>query len=351
MILLICFASSYIAEKGNTATLRLFARWIVFLCLVLPAALRYETGTDYGNYVDIFLRMDSSTDYEIGWKYLNLIIKNYGLSVQWIFVISAILIYYPICFKLNRKHFCISIVLYIILGFYFKSYNTLRQSIAVSFVLWAIIDIEKKKYVRSVLLILVGYLFHISVLFILPCLLISQIKLKGKWFPFAVLVVGLFLIIKVNVLEIVFNVLALASHDFARYAGTWYANKMVIGTGLGILISLGSVALSCFFYSRIVTLYPSKKNVLNLTIIYIWTYFLAAQYIIFGRLRDLFIFVPLLISGYAFEVARKYRIIIQIVLIILTILLFEYDISQQTRDTFSNEIYPYYSIFYNGEIK
>ena len=134
-ILLICFAFSYIAEKGNTEKLRFGARCVVFLALVLPAALRYETGTDYGNYVNLFTRMNTTTDIEVGWKYLNLLVKNCGLSVQWIFFITAVLIYYPICFVVERRHFCITIILCIILGFYFKSYNTLRQLIAVSFVL------------------------------------------------------------------------------------------------------------------------------------------------------------------------------------------------------------------------
>lgn len=350
-ILLICFAFSYIAEKGNTEKLRFGARCVVFLALVLPAALRYETGTDYGSYVNLFTKMNNTTDIEVGWKYLNLLVKNCGLSVQWIFFITAVFIYYPICFVVERKHFCITIILYILFGFYFKSYNGLRQLIAVSFVLWAIVDVEKKKYVQSIILLFVGYLFHISVLFVLPCLLISKIRLKGRFLPFVVLSLGIVLILKVNVLEIALEFLTLVGHDFARFAGTWYTDKMEIGTGLGIFLRLALVILACLVYKKIVHKYPQKKIVLNLTIIYIWTYFLAAQFIILGRLRDLFTFVPLLVCGYAVEMSGKYKQIVKVGYFVLLLVLFEYDIVRQTRDTFSNSIYPYYSIFYQGVIQ
>lgn len=350
-MLLVCCAFSYIAEKGNTEELQFGARCVVFLALVLPAALRYETGTDYGNYVNLFTRMSIDTDIEVGWKYLNLLIKNCGLSVQWIFIVSAILIYYPICFVVERRHFCITIILYILFGFYFKSYNGLRQLIAVSFVLWAIVDVEKKKYVQSIVLLLLGYLFHISVLFVLPCLLISKIRLKGRFLPFIILFLGILLILKFNVLEIAFHLLAMVGHDFARYGGTWFADRMEIGTGLGIFLRLALVILACLMYRKIVRTYPQKKIVLNLTIIYIWTYFLAAQFIILGRLRDLFTFVPLLVCGYAVEMSGKYKQIVKVGYFVLLLVLFEYDIVRQTRDTFSNSIYPYYSIFYQGVIQ
>lgn len=349
--LLICFAFSYIAEKGNTERLRFGARCVVFLALVLPAALRYETGTDYGNYVNLFTRMNTTTDIEVGWKYLNLLVKNCGLSVQWIFFITAVLIYYPICFIVEKKHFCITIILYILFGFYFKSYNGLRQLIAVSFVLWAVVDLERKKYIQSIILLSIGYLFHISVLFVLPCLLVSKIRIKGRFLPFVILFSGILLILKLNVLEIAFNLLAVVGHDFARYAGTWFGDRMEIGTGLGIFLRLALVILACLVYRKIIHVYPQKKIVLNLTIIYIWTYFLAAQFIILGRLRDLFTFVPLLVCGYAVEMSGKYKQIVKVGYFVLLLVLFEYDIVRQTRDTFSNSIYPYYSIFYQGAIE
>lgn len=350
-ILILCFIFSYIAEKGSTAKLRLFARFIVFLVLLIPAALRYETGTDYGAYVRMFFSDTKLAAKEPLWMFLNKFVASLNLSVQWIFVFAAILIYYPICFKLERKHYCLSIVLYVILGFYFKSYNGLRQMIAVSFVLWAIIDIEKKKYIKPIFLLVIGYFFHTSVLFVFPCLLLSKIKLKGKIFPFFVLLLGCMLIIKLNFLEIAFKLLSIMGSHYARFEGGKYAEKMELGTGVGVILKLGFTILACFFYGKILSKEPQKQVALNLTIVYVWTYLLAAQFVIMGRLRDLFIFIPLIISGYAVEYAGKYKKIIKVILVVVTLILFEYDIPKQTRDNFSNSTYPYYSIFYKGEIK
>lgn len=351
-ILIFVFTFSYLAEHLDNRDFRFFSRIIVFLTLTIPASLRYETGTDYGNYVLMFYSNASLRRHEFLWRSLNFFIRDtLGLSVQWLFVFSSILIYYPICFKIKRKGYCLSVCLYLILTFYFKSYNILRQMVAVSFILWAFIRFEDKKYIKAIILFVIAYLFHKSTILILPVFLISYIKIPGKFLPPIILFLGFVIILKVNVLVIALDILAKLGSRYARFAKSqFFTSRSKLGTGLGVLVKLSFSILSIVLYSRIEKKNPEKRQILNFSLVYFFSYILAAQFIILGRVRDLFIFVPLLVSANAINVCGKYRKIVLLMLLSLNILLFEKDIGKQTRDTFSNSIYPYYSIFYEGEI-
>ena len=351
-ILIGCAVSSFLAEKLDSKYARFVGRIFVFLFLTVPASLRYYTGTDFGAYARMYGNPKALESREVLWRVLNHFTRWLDLPVQYIFVFSAILIYYPICFKLPRKHFCIAVPLYIILTYYFKSYNILRQMIAVSFIMWAFTDFESRKYLKAAVLYFIAIGFHTSSLIVIPFFLLSFIRIRGKNMPFILVMLTFVLCLCLNMLQIILSVLSGVGSEFARYAkSSFYTSKMPLGSGLGVLSRLLFSLLAVALYSNIVKRHPGKKNILNFSIIYIISYVLAAQYIILGRLRDTFIFVPLLMSGFALDATKKYRKIAMLLLFSLNVFLFERDIVTQTRDTFSNSIYPYYSIFYRGEIR
>lgn len=343
---------SFLAEKANKKTARLGFRFIVFLVLFFPAALRYKTGTDYDNYINMFYNTASLYNHEFLWRLLNEFVRVANLRVQWIFVFSAILIYWPICFGLSRNNYSISLVLYVVLTFYFKSFNILRQMIAVSFILCSIVSYERKKWLKAFIYFIVAYNFHSSTLLFIPVFIICSLNIKSKYLPCVLLMIGIVFIIKFNVLQIALLLLLKFGLKYARYINkTQYLVKTSIGTGLGVFSKLLFSILPVFLYSKIKQNNPEKKIALNLSIIYIFSYLLAAQFIILGRIRDLLIMSPLLISGNGVKATGKYRKLCLMCLLAINIFLFEKDIGRQTRDVFSNSIYPYYSIFYEGIIK
>ena len=351
-IFLGCFVNSYLAEKLDSKYSRLLCRTIVFLLLTIPSSLRYFTGTDYGAYLKMFYNHSLLERTEIFWKYLYYLIVYLGLPAQFIFVFSSILIYFPICFILKRKYFCLSIVLYIILGYYFKSFNILRQMIAVSFIVYGLLEFESRKYLKALFLYLIAIGFHSASLIVIPCFLISFVKLCGKKLPFIFLLLCIIFCIYFNCLKIILSILSLVGSKFARYASSgFFTGKTALGSGIGVFSRLLFSLLAVFYYKRISEKHTEKINALNFSFIYIIVYILAAQFVILGRLRDFFLFAPFLITGFAFESCGKYKKIVMIMFLALNILLFEADIKKQNRDSFSNGIYPYYSIFYEGVIK
>ena len=167
-----------------------------------------------------------------------------------------------------------------------------------------------------------------------------------------ILILGILFMIKFNVLRIALTVLISFGSKYAKYIRkSQYLGRTAIGTGLGIFAILLFSILPVFVYSKIKKDNPEKKVALNLSIIYIFSYFLAAQFIILGRVRDLLILSPLIIAGYGIKAAGKYRKVLLLCFLCINILLFEKDIGKQTRNVFSNSIYPYYSIFYKGTVK
>lgn len=351
-ILVGCFVFSYLAEKLNSKYLRLISRFIVFLFLTIPASLRYYTGADYGSYVKFFYNSQSLSKCEILWIFLNKIVIFLNLPVQFIFVFSAILIYYPICFKLKRKYYCLSIVLYIILFYYFKSYNILRQMIAVSFILWALIKFESKNYIKSLILYLIAIGFHNSAIILLPCFFVSFIKIKGKRLPFILLFLILILCLRFNFLNIMFSLLSKLGSRYSKYANSKkFMSQLKINSGLGVLSRLFFPIFAIIFYKKLKNKYSSNIYLLNFSYILILTTILGIKVIILGRIRELFIFVPLLLAGLVLEEFGKYRKIAMLLILSINLLQFEMDIRKSNKYNFSNIIYPYYSIFYEGEIK
>ena len=307
-ILVNCAIFSFIAGKIKNINLELLSRIVVFLTLTIPASLRYYTGTDYGSYVRMFSDDNYLESKEILWVWLNRFVQFLNLDVQWVFIFSAILIYFPLCFKIKKKFYFISIILYIVLSFYFKSYNAIRQMISVSFILWAFICYEDRKFIQMILLYAISIGFHSSAIILFPLFICSFINFsfKIKFLPLILFTLLMFIILNINLVELMFK-----AFDFLNLK------------------------------------YLSYKN----STMYLIAYILCEKITIFDRIRDLLSFSVILIAGSIFYCCGQYKRIIFIFFIVLNIIVFEITIKNQNRETYSNQIYPYYSIFYKGEMK
>lgn len=343
-VLTLSCSFAYLAEKGNTASFRLCSRIALFLTLFIPASIRYGVGADYYNYIGIFRNIDAAPQ-EIGWIALNKLISLLGLSEQFVFVFSAFLIYFPICFVIKRKDIFLAVLFYIVLLFYFKSYNTLRQAIAVSFIICSVTNFEEKNILKTIFWLVLACMFHISAVLMFPLLILQSIRIKRRSLLIILTLLGVLFIVRYNVLTIALSLAEKAGFRYARYANTLYAEKTTLGTGIGVLLRLVLPLLTIFMGSSITKRDTSKTLMVNLSLVYVFSYILAAQFIILGRIRDLFVFVPILIISSTISAAGKYKKVIALCLIILNTFLFLYDIKYQTWDRFSTRVNPYQTIF------
>lgn len=164
-----------------------FISGLVTLILILVSGLRYNVGTDYTNYIIMYNRIGNGIfqqGLEPGYSLLNLLINKLGLGSQWVFIISSSIIGIAV-FKLVEKkspnpglsmfmYFSINI-LYISLNF-----NLVRQGIAVGFLIFSLKYIEDKKIWKYIFLILVGSMFHYTILFFMPLYFVLNKNLTNK---------------------------------------------------------------------------------------------------------------------------------------------------------------------------
>ncbi|MCM1047897.1 MAG: EpsG family protein [Clostridiales bacterium] len=162
--------------------------------LFLVLALRSESvGSDLPTYIRRYAIFGNTewnnlaevaeiNDTEIGYAALNKIL--YMLSDNprlLICVVSFFLIYvFSREIKLNSDNPAFSYFLYITLGMYVRTFNTIRQQIAAAIALLAYHYIKEKKPIKFLVVILAASTIHKSVLIVIPMYFIARMKINYK---------------------------------------------------------------------------------------------------------------------------------------------------------------------------
>lgn len=160
---------------------------LAYLTLVLFAGLRWETGNDWFSYYNYYrnatsLRYDA-TQYELGYRVFNLIIKSFGLPYSgFLLIYSAV---YVGLFVLSFIEADIELAGWMILGFYctylLGLMGTNRQVMAMAICLYSMRYICTGRWVRFFLSIAIATTFHISALCFLLVWPLARIRLRPKY--------------------------------------------------------------------------------------------------------------------------------------------------------------------------
>lgn len=179
---LICF-NKY--TKQYPKTMKIIFMSACFLILFAYSAFRVNIGYDYLMYSQGFFRMGmdgfSTLEYrgwELGFNLLTKIIVFFTRNVHiYMAIISAICLAGPfyVIYKHSKKVW-LSVMLYINLYFFYCTMNFLRQSIAISIVLFAYTFLIDRKFWKFALLILFAAIFHNTVLIMIPVYFIVNFK-------------------------------------------------------------------------------------------------------------------------------------------------------------------------------
>lgn len=178
-------------RRQGLNTLSLLA---IFTVLFLLAALRLEVGNDYGTYVDTIHEIYVG-GYVVTEPLFNAVVKvlcelsggeNY-LLVFAVFAFVTIWIFLKALYE-QTDDFPLAFFLFMTLGIYFRTFNTVRYYFVLAITLYSFRYIFRKEYGKFVLLIVLAAFFHKSVLVVIPIYLIANMTWK-KW-HMAVLTVG-----------------------------------------------------------------------------------------------------------------------------------------------------------------
>lgn len=159
-----------------------FFDWIVLIIMILVCGLRYNVGSDYLIYYDMFYYLSRHQTVELIPKYIIVLFNQYHYSFYtFIFFIAALTLFiFYLSFKKNSKQPAFSLILFISLGYYAMCFNGIRQMLAAAICLYATKYIREKKFIKYSLLIVIASLCHTTALIMLPFYFFNKINLSKK---------------------------------------------------------------------------------------------------------------------------------------------------------------------------
>ncbi|GHV43978.1 hypothetical protein AGMMS49546_27130 [Spirochaetia bacterium] len=237
----ICY--SFTTDKYNT----FLFKSIVFVVLFVPSALRYNIGTDYKQYVDIYSLIEKNgfREIEYGYYLLNLFAIKTGLGVEFVFALMAFLTYYFFIKYVPRKSCYILIPFYLMI-LYIHSYNLMRQCLAISSALYAYLLFQNKNYFKTFIILLFGFMFHKgAIIYPIIFILIKIINISKIQSLSLFVVIFIMQVFTNQIIGFIGNIFQKNNLPYAFYfSSKLFGFKTVRGTGIGILLRF-----LCYFIS------------------------------------------------------------------------------------------------------
>ncbi|MBY8176897.1 EpsG family protein [Vibrio fluvialis] len=173
-----CLIFSILAKKID-----LLVSFILMAIFCIIAGFRYNVGTDFKTYVYFInlIKGGHDTYMEPGFEILIKLLIGSGFEEQSIFFISSLItltFFYLFIIK-HSKLYTLSVVIFFLFPiFYLASFNGVRQFIAIGFFLYSLRFILDRKILSYGLFILLGALFHKTILLMLPLYFLLDKKIN-----------------------------------------------------------------------------------------------------------------------------------------------------------------------------
>lgn len=172
-------------RSRGSVCLEVSALSLCALVLICVTGFRYQVGADYIPYQDYFYRVlfgAGQGRFEYGYYLLNLLCATVSDNPRLMFVVSAALFYALLAVAIKRMSPDVSLSVFLVIGcgFFFYFMNGTRQMLAAAFVLLALSTLGKKHNLYFVLFVVLGSLFHLSVIVCLVALVLYRIPVNGK---------------------------------------------------------------------------------------------------------------------------------------------------------------------------
>ena len=201
LYLLIAMGTVYLAvkagqnrERENRFLTKTYL-YAIFIILFVCSALRFNVGNDYRQYTQTAHEayVGGYVVTEAGFNWLVRII--YGLcGGEWYEVLFAVFAFATLFLFLKAMYdqsvdFAFSYFLFMTLGLYFQTYNTVRYYLVLAIALYAMRYVLQQDWIKFIFWIVVASLFHKSVLLVIPIYWIASFVWK-KWLIITCVIVG-----------------------------------------------------------------------------------------------------------------------------------------------------------------
>lgn len=249
------------------------------ITLILFIGLRWNVGTDFMSYFDIFNLSRTSwyTSLPVEWGYLwlNRIFAINDFSFSFVTIIQAAWVMTFIYLGLKNYSFYPFSLLIFLLDIncgYTSAVNIMRQAMAMAILFYAVKYIVERSFNKYLICVLVACCFHISAIIALPIYFLNRFTFN-QWiltFVYIIVFIGSVLRVWDTMINQVMSMTPYGGYLFSQYNTAVESNSGVIM----IIWRLFSL-LIIFNYNKIAAYNPSSKIYLNI-------------YCIFSILRDLF---------------------------------------------------------------
>lgn len=160
----------------------------IFMVLFAVSACRMNVGNDYAKYVE-FMHLIACGAYhyvptETGFNALVAVLYQMAGGENFLLVF-AVFAFFTLWLFLKAMYeqsdsFGWSFFLFMAFGFYFSTFNTVRYYLALAMALYSVKYVLKREWGKFILIVLLGSLFHKSMLVVIPLYFLASLPWK-KW--------------------------------------------------------------------------------------------------------------------------------------------------------------------------
>ncbi|MFH2244671.1 EpsG family protein [Enterobacter sichuanensis] len=326
LFILLTFSISDLQKKDQIALLLLdkYIYFIAMMILLFFAGLRFDTGWDYKGYNYYYELIPTMSDYfnnievfqsiyfEPGFKLLMMLAKSCGLDFYGFqFLVSLICVVIINKSIAKEKSKLLFIFVYFSTCYLFLNMSVIRQGIAVSFLYMAVSSLFNQNKKKAVIYLLIGCLFHFSLIVMLPILIISdRERLSNKIFYVLVSIAFIVYITQIHWLKLSFGIVSpLFPHEIV-YKINMYLDSERFGKsrdiGLGVIEKIITFIASLYVYGK--TRNKCDLVLLRFFIFYIVIYFAFYEItVLYDRLRFYFVAINVFVYLAIFNYFRSYN--------------------------------------------
>lgn len=258
---------------------------VAFILLTVFMSIRYNFGNDYPAYLKMFQDIETYSlnellidRTEIGWLFLNKIFQPIGFFGM---VIVLTVFEYIVIYRLIKKYvpknwYWMSVFIFTFsTSFMLVGASMMRQFLALCITIIAVEFIVKKRWIISILIVILAALFHTSALIFLPICFLGYLNIsfsKGAAIVFFGVYLIFYLLASMVLRDFIINLLHL--EQLNRYEVYLNFGIEVKSFGLGVLFNM-----IMFFFLLVHQKYQSK----NMKIIFL----LFSFYFLFYAVVDI----------------------------------------------------------------
>jgi len=315
----------------------------IFFLLFGVSSTRIAVGGDYWNYTEIFNLLaqnrDRSVATEIGFNFLVKIVQHlFGTGGKQYLIIFAIVAFVTIYFFMKGMEeqsddFAITFSLFMLLGYYASSFNSIRSYLAFAVAFYSVRYIFKREFWKFALLVLLASTFHISILLVLVAYPLGLIK----WKPWSIAIISAlsvsFLVIPQVYRKLVFLI-------YPQYENTIYDTGEISYTNIARCI--GMLILSIILFKKVIKDSERNRFYFNMNIFASIVYLCCSFLPVVSRIGYYFnIFQIILLPEFINAIPKKWaRIVLKTLLIVAGTAYYIYFLHSSRTD--GTRLLPYF---------